>query len=85
VRGVNGGSEIVKMWKDSLKGTLNSDNSANESAELVEHSIDCKENYLGTDMPMCFVVLLISLLQKLPTNKATGPDFISERALAVCR
>jgi len=43
VGGANGGSEIVKMWKDSL-GILNSENSGNEPAESVEHSIDCKEN-----------------------------------------
>ena len=50
VGGANGGSEIVKMWKDYFKGILNS---ANGSAESVEHSIDCKENYLGLEMPMC--------------------------------
>jgi len=32
VGGVNGGSEIVKMWKDYFKGILNSENSANRSA-----------------------------------------------------
>jgi len=48
VGGANGGPEIVKMWKDYLKGLLNSGNSANESAE---HSIDCKENYLGHERP----------------------------------
>ena len=47
VGGTSGGSEIVKMWKDYFKGILNSENSANWSAESVEHSIDCKENYLG--------------------------------------
>jgi len=35
------------MWKDYFKGILNSENSANGSAESVEHSIDCEENYLG--------------------------------------
>ena len=45
--GANGGSEIVEMWKDYFKGILNSENSANGSAESVEHSIDCEENYLG--------------------------------------
>jgi len=39
VGGVNGGSEIVKMWKDYFKGIFNFDNSANESGEFVEHSI----------------------------------------------
>jgi len=34
VGGVNGGSKIVKMWKDYYKGIFNSDNSANESAEF---------------------------------------------------
>jgi len=33
VGGVNGVSEIVKMWKDYFKGILNSENSSNESAE----------------------------------------------------
>ena len=47
VGGANGDSEIVKMWKDYFKGILNSENSANGSVESVEHSIDCKENYLG--------------------------------------
>ena len=45
IEGANGGSEIVKMWKDYFKGILNSENSGNRSAESVEHSIDCKENY----------------------------------------
>jgi len=61
------------MWKDYCKGVLNSENSANESAEFVEHSIDSKENCLGPEMAMCSVVSLTSLLQKLPLNKAPGP------------
>jgi len=40
VEGANGGSDFVKMWKDYFKGILNSENSANGSAESVEHSID---------------------------------------------
>ena len=60
------------MWKDYCKGISNSENSANESVESVEHSIDCNENYLGLEMPMCSVVSLISLLQKLPLDKAPG-------------
>ena len=80
VGGANGVSEVVKMWKDYFKGILNS---ANESAESVEHSIDCKENYLGLEMPMCSFVSLTSLLQKLPLNKAPGLDCISvERLLS---
>ena len=51
VGGANGGSEIVKMWKDYFKGILNSESSAYESAESVDHSIDCKENYLGLERP----------------------------------
>ena len=47
----------------------------------MEHSIDCKENYLGHEMPVCFVVSLTSLLQKLPPNKAPGTDFISAEHL----
>jgi len=66
VEGANGGSEIVKMWKDYFKGVSNSEKSANGSAEYIEHSIDCKENYLGLEMPMCSFVSLASLLQKLP-------------------
>jgi len=58
VGGANGGSDIVKMWKGYFKGILNSENSANESAEFVEHSIDSKENNLGPEMPMCSVVSL---------------------------
>jgi len=77
VGGANGGSEIVKMWKDYFKGILNSENSANESAEYVDQSIDCKENYLGLEMPMCSFISLASLLQKLPLNNAPGPDCIS--------
>ena len=57
VGGANGGSEIVKMWKDYFKRILNS---ANGSAESVEHSIDCKENYLGLEMLMCFFVFGIT-------------------------
>ena len=72
--GANGGSEIVKMWKDYFKGIVNSESSANESAESVDHSIDCKENYLGFEMHMCSIVSLASLLQKLPLNKVPGPD-----------
>ena len=72
VGGANGGSEIVKMWKDYFKGILNSEKSANGSAESVEHSIDCKEKYLGFEVPMCSFVSLASLLQKLPLNRAPG-------------
>jgi len=81
VGGVNGGSEIVKMWKDYFKWILNSENSANECAESVEHSTDCKENYMGHEMSMCSVVSLTSLLQKLPLNKAPGPDCMSAEHL----
>ena len=41
-----------------FKGILNSENSANESAEFVEPSIDCNENYLDPETPMYSVVLL---------------------------
>ena len=58
----NGGSEIVKIWKVYFKGIFNSENSANGSAESVEHSIECKEIYLGLEMPMCSFVSLASLL-----------------------
>jgi len=81
VGGANGGSEIVKMWKDYFKGILNSESSVNWSAGSVEHSIDCKENYLGLEMPMCSFVSLVSLIQKLPLNKAPGPDCISAEHL----
>ena len=81
VGGANGGSEIVKMWKDYLKGILNSESSANESAESVDHSIDRKENYLGLEMAMCSFVSLAALLQKLPLNKAPWPDCISAEHL----
>ena len=80
VGGANGGSEIVKMWKDYFKGILNSENSANGSAESVEHSVDCK-NCLGLEMSMFSFVSLASLLQKLPLNKAPGPDYISAEHL----
>jgi len=82
VGGANGGSEIVKMWKDYFKGILTSENSANGSAESMEHSIvDCIENYMGLEMPMCLFVSLTSLLQKLPLNKAPEPDCISAEHL----
>ena len=81
VGGANGGSEIVKMWKDYFKGILISENSGNGPAESVEHSIDCKENYLGLEMRMCSFVSLALLLQKLPLNKAPGPDCISAEHL----
>ena len=55
VGGENGGSEIVKMWKDYFKGILNSESSDNESAESVDHSIDCKENYLVLECPCVLV------------------------------
>jgi len=45
------------MCKDYMKGILNSENSANGSAESVEHSIDCKD-YLGLEMPMRSFVFL---------------------------
>ena len=47
----------------------------------MEHSIDCKENYLRLEMPMCSFVSLASLLQKLPLNKSPGPDCISAEHL----
>ena len=81
VGGANGGSEIVKMGKDCVKGILNSENFASGSAGSVEHSMDCKENYLGFEMPMCSFVSLASLIQKLPLNKAPGPDCISAEHL----
>ena len=69
------------MCKDYFKGILNSENSANGSAESVEHSIDCKENYLSLEMAMCLFVSLAALLQKLPSNKSPGPDCISAEHL----
>jgi len=69
------------MWNGYFKGILNSEISANGSAESVEHSIDCKENYLGLEMPMCSFVSLTSLLEKLRLNKALGPDCISAEHL----
>jgi len=75
--GANCDSDIIKMCKDYFKGILNSENSANESAESVEHSRDCKENYLSLELPMCSFVSLRSLLQKLSLNKAPGSDCIS--------
>ena len=69
------------MWKDYFKGILNSESSANGSVESVEHSTECKKNYLGLEMPMCSCVSLASLLQKLPLNKAPGPDCISAEHL----
>ena len=81
VGGINGGSEIVKMWKDYFKGILNSANSASESAEFVEHSINCKESCLGPEMAVCSVVSLTLFLQNQPLNKALGPDFISAEHL----
>jgi len=47
------------MWKDYFKGILNSESSANESPESVDHSIDCKEVYLGLEMPMCSFVSVV--------------------------
>ena len=78
---VNGGSKIVEMWKDYFKGIINSENSVRVSAEFVEYSINCMKNYLGPQMTICSVVSLTSLLQKLPLNKAPGPDFISAEHL----
>jgi len=69
------------MWKDYFQRILNSENSANGSAESVEHSTDCKQNYLGLEMPVCSFVSLAALLQKLPLNKAPGPDCISAEHL----
>jgi len=69
------------MWKDNFKGILNSENFANGSPESVEHSINCKENYMGLEMPMYSFVSLTSLFQKLPLNKALGPDCISAEHL----
>jgi len=69
------------MWKDYFKRILNSENSANGSAESVEHRTDCKANYMGLEMPMCSFVSLTSLLQKLPLNKGLGRDCISAEHL----
>jgi len=60
------------MWKDYFKGILNFESSANASAESVKHSMYCKENYLGLEIPMRSVVLLKLLLQKLPLNRHQG-------------
>jgi len=43
--------QILLKYGETFKGIFNSGNSANESAEFVEHRIDCKENYLGTECP----------------------------------
>jgi len=72
---------MVKMWKNYFKGILNSENCANESAESVEHTTDCKEKYLGLQMLMCCFVLLTSLVRKLPLNRAPGPYCISAEYL----
>ena len=56
-------------------------NSGNGPAESVEHSIDCKQNYLGLEMPMGSFVSLAALLQNLPLNKSPGPDCISAEHL----
>ena len=40
-------------------------------------NIDCKKKYLGLEMGICSFVSLTSLHQKLPLNKASGPDCIS--------
>jgi len=69
------------MWKDYFKGILNSENSSNGSAESVEHSTDCKDNYLGLEMPACSFVSLTSLFQKLPLSKSPGSDCISAEHL----
>jgi len=68
VRGADSGSEIVKMWKDYFKGILNSENFANVSAESVEHSIDCKENYLGLDIPT--LCSFVSFFKSITSSKA---------------
>jgi len=67
-----------KCRKVILNGILSS---VSESAGLVEHSSNCKENYLGPELTMCSVLSLTSLLQKLPLNKPSGPDFISAEHL----
>ena len=71
----------LRPWERLSQGNVerllhNSYNSANESTEFVEHSIDCK-NYVGAEMSMCSVVSLTSLLQKLPLNKTPELEFIS--------
>jgi len=43
------------MWKNYFKGILNSGKSANESAEFVEHSTDCKETYLLSQFTISYV------------------------------
>ena len=68
VGGAYGGSEIIKMWKDCFKGILNSESSANESAESVDRSINCKENYLGLEMAMC--CSFVSLVLGITSSKA---------------
>ena len=76
VGGVNGGSEIDKVWKDYFKGILNS---ASESAEFVKHSTNCKENYLGTEMVTGITYSKAALEQGIRVRF----DFC--RTLAVCR
>ena len=39
------------------------------------------DDYLATEMPMCSVVLLTSLLQTQPLSKALGPDCVSAEHL----
>jgi len=85
VGGVKNDGEIVKIWKDYLKGILNSENSASESAEFVEHSTDFKENYLvGPEMAMYSVVSLTSLLWKLPLNTILSAEHLLCAGESLC-
>jgi len=49
---------VVQRLLKCGKGILNSEKSANGSAESVEYNIYRKENYLGLEMPMCSFVSL---------------------------
>ena len=79
VGGANGGSEIVKMWKDYFKGNIKLWKLCQWVCRICgkQH----RQKYLGREIPMCSFVSLTSLLQKLPLNKAPGPDCISAEHL----
>ena len=61
--------QILLKYGETFKGIFNSGNSANESAEFVEHRIDCKENYLGTECPCLLLFRWHHFFKSCPWTK----------------
>jgi len=85
VGGANGGSEIVKMWRDNFKGILNSENSFQWDCRVcrTQHRLqgELSESW-NARVFICFVDITPS---KAALEQSSRASLYFCRALAVCR